>query len=374
MPDSASINSHASLVRNERDLRPESMGYQVVRTSVEQDKDTILKFWKENHPKPLDAKYRWMYENNPAGKPIIWILRHTESGDCVGMVTLFPRMMKTKNGVIRAGVTGDLLVNRKHRTLGPAVKLLRSTLTAVHDGDVDLIYTFPNKAADGVVKVARYRHLGKLLRMVKVLGVTQYLHGFGVPRLLIPPLSSLIDFILKVTSIEIWKSSNKKVVCRETRVVDASFSRLWEESHSLLEIAGERTEDYVRWKFLDDPDDVNRIFAAFDATGGKLLAYIVYRKERNNIEVREYIHGSDEVAGTTLMANFFRHARTLGTASVTINLLEKMRLMDQMQRFGFRERGGHRNAYIHCSDRLGSTCARFAEPDNWLLMASDEDT
>ena len=242
------------------------MSYQVVRANIEQDKDIILNFWRENHPKPLDAKFRWMYENNPAGRPIVWLLRHVESGDCVGMVALFPRRMTTKEGLIRAGVIGDLLVNQKHRTLGPAVKLLRSTLTALHDGDVDLIYTFPNKAADGVAKVAGYRHLGKLLRLVKVLRTTQYLHDFGLPWLLARLLSLPIDFVLKVASIEIWKSRNNKVACRETQVVDASFQLLWEESSTSFEISGERTEGYVSWKFLHDPDDVNKIFSAFDVS------------------------------------------------------------------------------------------------------------
>lgn len=350
------------------------MSYHVVRANIEQDKDSILNFWRENHPKPLEAKYRWMYENSPTGRPIVWILRHTESGDCVGMVALFPRRMSTKEGLIRAGVIGDLLVNQKHRTLGPAVKLLRSTLTAVHDGDVDLIYTFPNKAADGVAKVAGYRHLGRLLRLVKVLRTQEYLHDLGFPRFLAKLLSSPIDFFLKAASIETWKSRNKRVLCRETHVVDASFQLLWEESSPSFEIAGERTQDYVKWKFLHDPDDVNRIFAAFDASSGKLLAYIVYRKERNSFEVREYIVGSDEEAGTTLMANFFRHARSLGVASVTVNLLENVHLISKMQRFGFGDRGGYRNVYMHCSDRLGSGCARFDSPNNWLLMASDEDT
>jgi hypothetical protein len=130
----------------------------------------------------------------------------------------------------------------------------------------------------------------------------------------------------------------------------------------------------VRWKFLHDPDDVNRIFAAFEASSGKLLAYIVYREEKSSIEIREFIVGSDEEAGTTLMANFFRHARAVGTASVTINFLENEKLVRKMRLLGFKEREGYRNVYMYCSDRLGGACARFSVANNWLLMASDEDT
>ena len=161
------------------------MSYQVVQADIERDKGTILRFWRENSPKSLDSKYRWIYENNPAGKPMVWMIRHVESGECVGITALFPRRMSTRNGTVLAGVAGDLFVNEKHRTLGPAVKLLRSTLTAVHEGKVDLIYTFPNKAADGVVRAAGYRRLGKLVRLVKVLRTARYFHKLGLHRFLI---------------------------------------------------------------------------------------------------------------------------------------------------------------------------------------------
>lgn len=350
------------------------MSYQVVRVDIERDKETILRFWRENSPKTLDSKYRWIYENNPAGRPLVWMLKHVESSECVGMTALFPRRMSTRKGTILAGVTGDLLVNRKHRTLGPAVKLLRNTLTAVQEGTVDLIYTFPNTAADGVARAAGYRCLGRLVRLVKVLRTTRYLHNLGLPRPLAAVLGPLVDLLLRLASIETWTANRHTVECRETTEVDGRFRTLWEQRNRQFEIAGERTEDYLRWKFLHDPDDVNRIFAAFDPASDTLHAYLVFRPIEQGVEIREFIVGENERAGTILMANFLRLVRRQGRESVTIQLLENTRLIDEFSRFGFRERGGNRQVYMSYSQRMSGQHELLAGADNWLLMASDQDT
>lgn len=350
------------------------MSYQVVRADIERDKETILQFWRENNPKALDSKYRWIYENNPAGKPLVWTVRHVESGECVGMTALFPRRMSTRNGTILAGVTGDLLVNRKHRTLGPAVKLLRNTLTAVQDGAVDLIYTFPNPAADGVARAAGYRRLGRLVRLVKVLRTTRHLRNLGLPGLLAAALGPLVDLFLRITSTETWTANHQTVECRETSEVDGRFRTLWGQRNRLIEIAGERTEDYLRWKFLRDPDDVNRIYAAFDSASDALLAYLVYRPIEHGVEIREFIVGQDERAGSILMANFLQSARRQGLESVTVQMLENTRLIGEFSHFGFRERGEGRQVYMSYSERMSGQRDVLAGVNNWLLMASDQDT
>jgi hypothetical protein len=139
--------------------------------------------------------------------------------------------------------------------------------------------------------------------------------------------------------------------------------------------AGERTETYIRWKFLQDPDEDNKIYAAFDETESRLLAYIIYSFRDNYIEIRDFIVGQHANIASTLMADFLSFVKkTYQPASVVISILNSDSLVKRIKAFGFRPGKSSGNIYFYCNNQLLSQFPKLTSANNWLLMHSDQDT
>lgn len=350
------------------------MSYTTCQVDIEKDKDDILRLWRHNQPKPLDEKYAWIYEGNPAGKAKVWMVKHSETGECVGITALFQRKFSVKGESIVAWIAGDFLVNQLHRTMGPAIMLQRSIISAVEKKDMEFIYGFPNKAAEPIMKRVGFRSIGSLTRLVKILKTTSQLRKLGLHKYWIRLLSPFLDFALKLISVETWYRTKKGFVCEELKDFDERFDQLWAEERLRFAAAGERTASFLRWKYLEDPDDANKVFGVFDSSGSVLKGYIVYCFKENSIEIRDFIFSPDRKAIRVLMTCFLRHARSIASESIVIRFLENNNITKKMKRFGFIKRKSSGNVYFYCNDLERNKKTLFGNADSWLLMRSDEDT
>lgn len=350
------------------------MGYTVYQADLEKDKNSILKFWRENHQRSLEEKYQWIYEENPAGKAKVWMLKHDKSEECVGMTALFSRNFSVKGKGLVAGIAGDFLVNKHHRTMGPAIMLQRNVIVAVDNGHVDFVYGFPNKKAEPIMKRVGYRRIGTLRRFVKIIKSAHQLRKRGFNELWVKILSPLLDIVLILTSIETWYRWRSGFVCEEVNDLDGRFDRMWVNAKSQFTIAGDRTADYLKWKFLDDPDDLNRVYAIFNSDKSCVKGYIVYCFHDNGVEIRDFVFPEDKKATLVLMGSFLRNVRSFAQDSVVVNCLDNSHMIKAMKRFGFMKGKSGRSVYLYCTEDVWNDLPLLRSPDNWMLMKSDEDT
>jgi len=64
------------------------------------------------------------------------------------------------------GVTANLLVAKEHRSLGPALNLLRRAIADSRGAGYDFLFTNPNAASRPVLQLAAFREIGRLARHV----------------------------------------------------------------------------------------------------------------------------------------------------------------------------------------------------------------
>ncbi len=347
------------------------MGYSIHKADIEKDKHEILKFWRENHTKALDKKYAWIYEGNPAGKAIVWILKDEVSQQIAGMAVIFLRIYSVCGIDMLAGVNGDFLVSKTHRTLGPAMMIQRSIMSSVDNGDVDFIYGFPNKNAEPVTKRIGFQCLGETIRLVKILKTTPFLMKMRLPGWLVKVTAPLLDLALKIVFIDTWTVRNKGYVCREIHEADDGFNQFWRDLKSLYKVVGDRSATVITWKYLSDPDDDNKIFAVYDKNIPKLNGYIVYRFDENSVEIRDLVFSEDRKALNALIANFVMHVSSSSPMSITIAMLGNDHIVGTLRRFGFAQGKSDGRVYLYCKKEKQHLLGRA---ENWFLMRSDEDS
>ncbi len=350
------------------------MSYQIVQADLVVDKAKILAFWSDNHPKSLVEKYTWMYENNPFGRAQVWLLVSDESAEIVGMGAIFPRQFVMNGHCYKAGVLGDFLVHKAHRSLGPALQLQKSILNVLNDNELALLCGLPNQKAELIMRRAGYVKLGTMMRIVKVIRSESFLARFKIPKFLRRTAASVLDLALKAIAIETWRSNKKFIVHEDYSIFDDRFDALWDKKEKTYKNTFKRSAAYMKWKFQDDPDDTNYIYALSTRDANELVGCVVYRYCGDAIEIREFIAADGDQAGDDLMALFLQKARAANPISVYINVLDKTVLSHWLKRFNFWRGSAGRNVYYGAGSQLQGGAEQIAQQKNWLLMVSDEDS
>ena len=349
------------------------MNYTIYRSSVEKDREELLKFWNENHEKDLNGKYQWIYEGNPAGKATVFLVRDNQKGECVGCLAVFPRQISIKGTNLRAAVVGDLLVHKVHRILGPALKLEKSLISSVQEKEFDLVYGFPNKKSELVMKLAGFECLGSYIRMFRLINTSEPLQKLHFPKFITRVFSPMLNIALKLCVLETWYRSNGRFTCEEIGRFDERFDQLWRKSQSRFEVVGERTSKYLTWKFLENPNAKHKIFAICTPDKTEVRGYIIYCDAEDHIDVRDFILPEGRKAARVFVTCFLRHIKKASPAWVAIRILENKKISKFFRRFGFvRMKRGY-NIYYSCNEHVLKTFPLLEDSKNWFLLEGDTD-
>jgi hypothetical protein len=350
-----------------------AMKYKIYQSSNEKEEETFLKFWNENHEKNLDGKYEWMYKGNPAGKAVIFLVNDNEEQECIGCLAVFPRSISVNGVDLRTGVAGDLLVHKRHRVLAPALKLEKKLVTIIQENEFDLIYGFPNKSAEPVMKRAGFKCLGPNTRIAKIVRTSEQLQRLRFCKCLNKPLSALLDVALKLFAFETWYRFKGGLVCEEVSDFDRRFDDLWMRSKTRFQVVGERTSELLRWKYLEKPDTEYRIHAIFSSNKAELKGYIIHCMDENSISIKDLVLPEDETASRIFVSNFLRHVKKQPISSVVMQFLENEEIIDSLKRFGFVKRKNDWSVYYYCSEDLLKRFPVLEDSNAWLLTNFDMD-
>ncbi len=371
------------------------MSYTIVHPDAQGARDAILELWRRNFPEVPAQRYAWLYEAGPASS---FVLRSGQ-GDAVGAAGLMRRDFRAFGKTVRAGQAIDLNVNQEHRTVGPALSLQRSVLAAVASGEIDLAYGFPNRQSEAVLRHAGYRTLGDLDRWVKPLSCRVAFDRWAWPRPLGRSLAAILDPILRGghdlasgvrnlfrpaflpdVSTHFRRSSPTPFAVQEVHTFDARFDRLWEAAAPQWPILGERTSDYLTWRFSRCPEWRHRAMC-LSGSGGELLGYVIYARRGDVVYVADLLV-ADLRHLEPLLAALVRLMRRQRAKMVVVLYFGRAEVGRALTRLGFWKRPSGRKVMLSVGEKLRMDAVASAsagqtslcDPANWHLTGADIDT
>lgn len=285
------------------------------------DRDAVLAVWRGSalgREERLAAKYDWFYLGCPFGQPLVRLLRHEPSKAIVGTAAAGPRRVLREGKELRAGVIVDMAVTTEHRSLGPAVTVLKS-LMAAGESHFDLLYGFPNQKAVSVFKRVGYDKLGEIVRYARVLRYEDHLARVMAPAAALP-LGLLLD---GATALR------QEIAARRGRARDLAVSwsdaavpemdDLWARSPHGDETIGVRDVAMLRWRFDTAPVPKTRYLLVRDARKGTLEAWFACQVDGRVLHVRDF-WSIDAVEGVSqvFIDALLRAARRAGHAVVSV--------------------------------------------------------
>jgi hypothetical protein len=311
-------------------------------------------------PQAAQGRLRHRYLGNPAGAGTTLLLQAQDAPDEVaGVQCLHARTVHYLGRTWRVAGMADYAVGETHRTLGPALQLMKQ-MRAVGQAQYDWLYGLPNVKSEAVCKRSGLLHFGSVGRWTALLRTGTLLRR-ALPAalaVLLAPLANLGLLLrdalrLRGAGVLRWTDSSGF-----PELLDA----LWQRRPAELVIS-ERSRALLQWRFAGGSWTVSTAARA----DGSPLGYVVWRLEDNVAMVADFLCADPARDTALLMRGFAWHMRGMPAERVTLEFFGAPAVAAGLKAAGFWRRPEDVPLYL-------AHGLREAPPaDAWYFTGFDRD-
>jgi hypothetical protein len=158
--------------------------------------------------------------------------------------------------------------------------------------------------------------------------VINFLFGFKI-------FSQLIDIPIKIFSKENHYKKTYNYSVEIIHFFDDRFDVFWKKASKQFNIIGERTSDFLNWRYRESPSQDYKIFCIVDDKKN-ILGYIVFYYFKEDIcYIVDMLFLKSENILNSLLAEFTLYARANGVEAIVIRYLGNNLLVDKLKEFNF---------------------------------------
>jgi len=348
------------------------MSYSVVKADLSQHKKELCDLWQRNFGDVKAGRYEWIYEKNPGGVPTVYLLKHGVSGDFVGAISMFPRSFYLHGKKTKGYVCGDMVVDTKHRALGPAAMLLKATIKQCQEEDPCALVSFPNKKSEPVTIRTGFKSIGDYVDLTHVIRTKTYLKRYLSGNFICQVLAWPLDFFIKIRYVLKANVKTEDFTYDFVDRFDHSVDDLYGSQSTNIDFSGERSNTYLYWRLCETPYDKYKIFRLLSRGQQKLLGYIVYSGEGERVSVIDLFCKNFDDHLTALLYLFRRYQYKNGSHSINVSFSSDSKLINLFVENGFSLRGKKNATVVYPSDSL-KIFKDNIDKSSWYLTATDND-
>ncbi len=347
------------------------MNYLVRQADPAKDENHVLSIWKANLPEADSARYRPLYMANPYGSSWVWLACAESETEFIGTTGLCQRRFILNGEKTSAGVAIDFAIHKEHRGFGPALKLQRAVTSSCKDKGLSFIYGFPNKNAESIFQRVRYKVVGKMTRWVKLLRSEYKLKEVINSDLISKSVSLILDPFITRTLKEMLYRRSKEVTVELAASFDTRFDTLWTNAHDNFKIIGERTADFLNWKYGKFPGKYSAVFCLVDSAKENLLGYIVYSIKDKICHIMDIFFLDLSNNLDALLAEFIVHLRKEKLFAISMSYLGSNAVEEKLKAWGFVKREEGQSIMVF-ADSSFDHAQYLLNKDHWHLLEGDD--
>jgi len=218
--------------------------------------------------------WRWMYQENPAGKPIIWVAQHGKT--IIGHHAIIPIRMKIadENLMGSQGVNAATHPSYQRQGIFSSIAARCNRDTPVHN--IPLTFGFSRKRVEPILKRhARRVHICSMVSMVKVLNWRPLLARYLPSDILIRTTSLALRKTVRSGSVGAQAKEDLRV--QRISKFDGRFTRFWNAISRSFQIVVIRDQEYLNWRYVDNPEGNYVIYIA--GKKKNILGYCVLKED-----------------------------------------------------------------------------------------------
>jgi GNAT superfamily N-acetyltransferase len=312
-------------------------------------------------------RFDWLYLANPAGPALVWLAEHDNVA--VGTSAAHRRRMRVDGATVPALTLGDFAIDASHRSLGPALRLLRATLAPIHAGDFAVSYDFSNASMHAVYRRMQVHSLGHSERWMLPVSITHLLREKLGHR----PLAAVVGGVGDV----LWQGrralqgrADGVQVERLQGDCGAEFDALDVRLARPSGVAGVRDGAYLTWRYRRNPVWRHELLCARRA--GELTGYAVLRPTAPNVVALLDLCAEDEAVARALLSSASDWARKTDAAALHVEVLAEGPAAHLVQALGFVRREAQPGPLV-CRPPDAPRAATLDAAASWWLLGGDRD-
>ena len=330
-----------------------STTWRITQPDVRDARTPVLELWRRNLPGASSSRFGWLYESGRAEAFLLGEPRFIGSTGCLS------RRFALNGEMVEGGAAIDLNVDESQRSVGPAMTLARAVTQAADQNGLTCLYGLPIPRAAAVLKRCGYRQIGAVSNWTKLLRSEFKLRDVLRSQFAAKLAAPFVDAAMR------WKSSSGSrlpadVVAESPTEFDQRFDKLWQRASRRRGVIGERTADFLRWRFSKCPDLEYEIFTL--SRRGELLGYVVSYRDEDSVCISDLL--ADEGSTELLLSEFTRLARRRQASAIRMSCFAPPEFYRQLQSAGFSRRQDSTAVLVRTSAELGV----------WYLTMADHDT
>ena len=319
--------------------------YSALEVEPESRRAQVCELWQANLSPRSDAqlchKLQSGYVDNPAGRGKIVIVYAGDAASPVGVQGIHPRRLHFGSHHIRAANLADYAVNSEHRTLGPALILLKHAI-AISNASFELVYGIANRKSAAVCARAGLQKLGTVTRFAKLTSSRSRLAA-SMPAAAADLISPIIDCGLSLANLVRSYVFQPRMSCRVGNFDDASIDQVWRRRCGEM-LLSERTAEMLRWRYADPIAATWQLCAL--AAHGNSVGQVVWRLTGTVAQVGDFFCVDPERMTASLLHAFSMHAFGLGAHSISLEFCGSAAVVAQIGRAGFRPRASEGSLFL----------------------------
>lgn len=346
------------------------MSYSIIQADIKKHKADIISLWNRNFREIKEARYPWIYEKNPSGLPICYLLKHDDTNSVVGLISLFPRSIYIKGKNVQAYICGDLVVDKKHRTFGPALFLFKAAISKCEE-ESSILISFPNKISEVVSLRAGFKILGELIHMTQVLRTYPYVMRYVNFPFLARAISYLLDLFYYCLNNFFRKIPNSTHV-EILEFADNIFDDFGKKIVNDFSLKGEVSSTHLNWRFHESPYNYHKIFVVSLKDRKNIIGYIVFYVVEKRVQIVDFSFDCNDKSLDILFTAFSNYQIKQGAESIGLSIAGSQKLINQLKKNGYLIRFKDLKFIIYVSSRYIETISEI-KSGNWYLTLGDND-
>jgi GNAT superfamily N-acetyltransferase len=248
------------------------------RPYIQGDEEGIFELDKAVHPErswhnkeEWMQRWRWMYQQNPAGSPLIWLAQHNDR--IISQAAIIPIKMKIGNDIIMGSQWIDIMTHPDYRGKGIFVNLSQCLFEQAAKQGINVIYGFSGSSTSWHRKywqeVIKFNNMVRPLNWKNTLKFRIHDSSLSVICAVGGNLISSIFYRTKESPVIDGLSINR------VSTFDERVNKLWEKVSVQYNIIAVRNLEFLTWRYISIPDVKYTIFVAEKSR--EICGYIVLR-------------------------------------------------------------------------------------------------
>lgn len=349
------------------------MSYSTNWPSGKDARTAIETLWEQVYGGFSAVRYDWLYVNNPAGAATVCLLRDEGSDQIVGSTALLPRTLVSNGTIIRAAIAADLMVDHRHRSLGPAIVLQKGILGRLTETCIDVVYAFPNPKSIPMTRRIGYRQVTQRMALVLPLRAETFLRERIPHKGLRMVAAMLIDIGLYLRPRFYKPVPSPGFDHFVAESFDDSFDEIWSRIRSGYVLIGEKTATFLNWRYRDSPLGQYTVFGLCRRNQQAIAGYVVHSRRDGRLHIADFAWDPAHISLEELLIRFARWSSANRAEAVSVALAASPDLIHRFCRAGFHLREAIDPLTVFTPD--SQPISIEAEPDrgSWYLVPGDND-